>query len=255
MAENRSIARDIVVGLVTSAIGFGGAWYLQERSHTAELAAQKQAAAEAAERQQAAIAAEADSQRALRAEQNTLALYGHWLSPDVAARRALATALIGPPGATYAKIMADPAVSQDRKDALNETLAFFAQARSLAEAGELDTPKARGLFGPPAAWWSKTGLPALIGDWTVERNGPLPGEIVNAAYGLAVLGGDLQAKAPPLDLQQLAYYVGLGPSGGRSGIGAFAPTTSFAARPARPNILRAPPFILLPGRPPPPPPH
>ena len=231
MAETRSIARDIVVGLITTAIGFGGAWYLQERSHAAELAAQQKAAADDAERQKIAIGEQADSQRALRAEQNALALYGEWLSPNVSARRALATALIGRPGATYARIMADPAIAQDRKDALNETLSFFARARSLAEARELDVPKARSLFAAPAAWWSKTGLPALIGGWTLERDGPLPGELVNAAYGLTVLGGDLQAKAPPLDLEQLGYYVGLGPTGGRSGLGGFAPTASLKPAP------------------------
>ncbi len=241
MAENRSIVRDIIVGLVTTSIGFGGAWYLQERSRVADLERQKQAAIEAAEQQKAEFDLKVESERTLRAESNTLALYGEWLSPEIAARRAQATALIRSSGtANYARIMADPLITDDAKFALNDTLQYFARARTMAEAHELDVAKARGLFGPPAAWWSETGLPRLMAGWDEAEDGALPGELINAAYGLAVLGGDVQRLAPPLDLEQVGYYVGLGPSGGGRQ-GAYAPTTSLIEKQRASALRPAPP--------------
>jgi hypothetical protein len=257
MAENRSIVRDIFVGLVTGALSFGGAWLLQERGRAADLKQEQQAALVMLEQQKAEHERELSAARTLRAESNTMALYGEWQSPDVVARTKLAAAAItrvGPSG--YVGLMANPSVAEREKDALNETLRLFRRARDLGDAKELDVAKARNLFGPAARWWSATAMPKLV-----AGGSELPGELINAAYGLAVLGGDVEPLAPPLDLDAVGYYVGLGPKG--SGVSGAA-ATSTVRRPSGPVVLdpfspapaasprMAPPVMPPPRLPPPP---
>lgn len=254
MAEGRSIARDVMVGLVTSAVGFAGAWYLQKQSRDADVKAEQVAAVAMLETQKKEHEQALEKERTLRAETTTMALFGEWQSPEVTKRTRLAAGAMSRVGAAgYAGLLANPSVSDAEKDAVNETLRFFARTRALAAAEELDVAKARELFESPARWWSTNAMPKLFAGTTGENATAPDGELVNAAYGLAALGGDVEPLSPPLDIQVVSNYVGMGPTGGGRSGAAAASTIAPMGRPVTTPAPHMRPATLPPPAPIPPP--
>ena len=151
MFSARAILGSIVTAILTGAVGFGSAYYLQERESKARLA--EQASAHQLELQRNSEAAQTQQQR----DRELLAagLYQSWMSDPLASQAHIARrALDRYPRMNYADILANPSVSESEREALRAVLRFWRQVDDLVADNSVSVERVAQRLGPDAMGWS-----------------------------------------------------------------------------------------------------
>jgi hypothetical protein len=174
----RTIAGSAVAAVITGAVGFASAYYLQENDRRLELQQMQQAH----ELELARMAASNLRSKEERQDARSNALYVEWMSDPLRTDVKVARAVFDKsPGLSYADLRA-PERSMD-KEAVDAVLGFWGRIDDAAAAQQMNATLTATLLGPDARYWGLR-IKRLLKGVSPDTDGLL----ILAARGVAFLG-------------------------------------------------------------------